>query len=90
LPSLRKDRMKRKRTTRKKPRRHPNADRLDTLDAIDERCERIETLAGLLRVCDDPSGLDCRLAARTGCFIEKELHAVKELIDGLTGQRGKP
>jgi hypothetical protein len=56
---------------------------LDTLDAVNERCNRIETLAGLLRACEEPEEMNARLAARAGGFIADDLRQVKELLDGL-------
>ncbi len=71
--------------TAKRPRqapafRPPGKDWLDTLDAAHERCDRIETMAGLLNACDEPEVLDARLAARAGYFIEEDLRQLKELL----------
>jgi hypothetical protein len=56
---------------------------IDALDAIDERCRRIETLAGLLRVCDEPHAMHAGLAASAGYFIEEDLRQAKELLAAL-------
>jgi hypothetical protein len=50
---------------------------------VNERCNRIETLAGLLRACEEPEEMNARLAARAGGFIADDLRQVKELLDGL-------
>lgn len=60
--------------------RQPGKDWLAALDAVDERCARIETLAGLLYACADPSAMDARLAGRAGYFIEEDLREVKALL----------
>jgi hypothetical protein len=68
------------------PRRPPSKRKiawLDTLDAMNERCARIETMAGLLRACDEPERMHARLAARAGGFIADDLRRVKELLAGL-------
>jgi len=62
--------------------KHPAA-RLDILDAIDERCARIETMAGLLRACDEPEEMNVKLAAQAGAFMADDLREVKELLAGL-------
>ncbi len=61
---------------------------LDTLDAIDERCARIETMAGLLRACDDPEEMTVKLAAQAGAFMADDLREVKGLLAGL--EKGTP
>jgi hypothetical protein len=68
------------RPSRPKCRPQSKTDWLDTLDAVNERCDRIETLAGLLNACDDPQSLSPELAARAGYFIEEDLRQVKELL----------
>jgi len=73
--------------SRKKRVRQPQperpADWLDTLDAIDERYHRIETMAGLLRACDDPEEMTVKLAASAGAFIADDLREVKGLLAGI-------
>jgi hypothetical protein len=74
--------------TAKRPRqapafRPPGKDWLDTLDAIDERCARIETMAGLLRACDDPEEMTVKLAAQAGAFMADDLREVKGLLAAL-------
>jgi len=50
---------------------------------MNERCARIETMAGLLRACDEPEEMHAGLAARAGGFIADDLRQVKELLAGL-------
>jgi hypothetical protein len=71
--------------TAKRPRRAaasrpPGKDWLDALDAIDERCARIETMAGLLRACDEPEEMNVKLAAQAGAFMADDLREVKALL----------
>lgn len=61
---------------------------IDALDAVNERCDRIETLAGLLRACDEPDAMHAGLAARAGYFIQEDLRQTKELLAALG--RGMP
>ena len=69
--------------SRRQPRpKRPTAP-LDALDAIGERCRRIETMAGLLRACDEPDEMDAGLAARAGGFIADDLGQVRELLAAL-------
>lgn len=58
-------------------------DPIAILDALAERHERVETVARLLEACDDPALLTAELAARAGCFMEKDLAGIKELLSRL-------
>jgi hypothetical protein len=69
--------------SRRQPQPKPATAWIDTLDAIDERCHRIETMAGLLRACDEPEEMNARLAARAGGFMADDLREVKALLAGL-------
>jgi hypothetical protein len=75
---------RKKRVRPSRPQRRPQSKtgsaRLTALDTVNERCERIQTLAGLLNACDDPGALDARLVGCAGYFIAEDLRQVKELL----------
>lgn len=82
MTGSRKKRVGRSRVPHRPPPKAGNA-WLDALDAVDERCDRIETVAGLLNACADPEAMDAKLAARAGYLIEEEMRRVKKLLTEL-------
>ena len=87
LTGSRKKRVRRSRS-RRRPQPKLKTAWLNVLDAIDERCRRIETMAGLLRACDEPEEMNTRLAVSAGSFMADDLCQVKELLAELG--RGTP
>jgi hypothetical protein len=87
-PAVKRPRRPVPRTSPKTAKRPFSKEWLDTLDAIDERCARIETMAGLLRACDEPEEMTVKLAASAGAFMADDLREIKGLLAGLG--RGTP
>jgi len=67
-------------TMKNKPKkRRAPFDRITWLDGLHERCDNVETLAGLLEICAEPVAPE--LAQHTGHLIAREMAALRTLLE---------